>query len=447
MKKYFEGYIVNSKSIGYKRYLYASNFFIHENLSRELDTTIPFSNEFYEIMNHYKVPDSKRGIFRKKLFRAIVDGTQLLDDDIVNFLTTVYSNDFTPEKIEKICFELIVDKNGELYGYEPISKKYFPLSSNNFKIEYKGDRNGILVVSPLHNLSLTGDINTLVDYINAITEEEYNEYLEKYNQMRERNKKKLIERLSTLANKNKFNRLPEEKVQEIRVREKQNDVTFVMENIEFLLSKLKNKNKEIAKKYEKEYETILESEDKKSMTLTPFSLNSLKSLEAKIEFELKYNKNSKTNIFDYFKELRLEYINNLLSGNKNKTNITLDDIDNIVELFLKIKDDYSFKMQREAIRNVSFIYLMEVLENKDFIDRERLENSYFADFLKSIVLSINGLVNTGIFKPNINLELNQDLSVETVLKTINSLERNTIERKVQKQTEKKEQQVESGLAI
>lgn len=48
------------------------------------------------------------------------------------------------------------------------------------------------------------------------------------------------------------------------------------------------------------------------------------------------------------------------------------------------------------------------MENKDKIDIRILENSYFKDNIKSIILGIKSLQEIGILESNINLYLDKD---------------------------------------
>ena len=102
-----------------------------------------------------------------------------------------------------------------------------------------------------------------------------------------------------------------------------------------------------------------------------------------------------------------------------------------MELFLKTKDNYSILEQRKILRNFATIYALEVKENENEVDPNRLKDSYFNDLRKSVLLSIKSLIQTGLFKSNIQFELSTDESIENILELIRSLE---IE-KVQEETE------------
>lgn len=67
------------------------------------------------------------------------------------------------------------------------------------------------------------------------------------------------------------------------------------------------------------------------------------------------------------------------------------------------------------------IYLFEVMENKDKIDIRILENSYFKDNIKSIILGIKRLQEIGILESNINLYLDKDISTINVVNIIKEL--------------------------
>lgn len=67
------------------------------------------------------------------------------------------------------------------------------------------------------------------------------------------------------------------------------------------------------------------------------------------------------------------------------------------------------------------IYLFDVMENKDKIDIRILENSYFKDNIKSIILGIKSLQEIGILESNINLYLDKDISTINVVNIIKEL--------------------------
>lgn len=71
------------------------------------------------------------------------------------------------------------------------------------------------------------------------------------------------------------------------------------------------------------------------------------ALEAKLEFELMFSKGENTSLADKIEDLKREYLSHFVSETQNKTSITLDDLDKLMELFLKTKDSYSILEQRK----------------------------------------------------------------------------------------------------
>ena len=210
------------------------------------------------------------------------------------------------------------------------------------------------------------------------------------------------------------------KKKEKRQRESQNITTKCMENIEYLIQKLKKVNLAKAKEFSKEYERALNVED--IMQNKMVSEAALIALEAKLEFELMFAKGENTTLVDKLEELRKEYLLHFATKTQEKTSITLDDLDKLMELFLKTKDNYSILEQRKILRSFASVYALEVKENESDVTIERLQDSYFEDLKKSILLFINALVESGYVKDNIITELTDSENTEEILNLIKNLE-------------------------
>ena len=253
------------------------------------------------------------------------------------------------------------------------------------------------------------------------------EYLNEYDRMffGEKKKQKRIDKITYESNKNVL--CEEVEVTEISKRKKekpqrqsQNTLTISMENIDYMISRLESINPERSKYYGEEYERALNSVD--IMQNKTVSESALISLEARLEFELMFTKGENTTLVEKLEELKKEYLSHFVSKEQEKTSISLDDLDKLMELFLKTKDSYSILEQRKILRNFATIYALEVKENENEIDPNRLKDSYFNDLKKSIILSIKSLIQTGLFKGNIQFELSTDESIENILELIRSLE-------------------------
>ena len=263
----------------------------------------------------------------------------------------------------------------------------------------------------MNNNSLN-KINSVLFNDVLIGQVEVNEYLNQFNKGIFNNikKEKFLSYLKYMYNRNSFN----EDIKESR--EKQDSITIVMENIEFLIEQVTNLNEKA--KFKEKYKEILESS---FPTTKPLAIETLVALETEIEFYLSFNKQNANGLDSYLENIKKEYLLNLIENNDKKINLTIEEIDKIMELFLKTKNNYSVIDQRKILKTISLLYLFEVIENKDSIDIKILENGYFKDNIKSIILGIKSLQELGILENNINLYLDSDISIINVVKVIKEL--------------------------
>ena len=341
-----------------------------------------------------------------------------------------------------LIYEKVEDQDGNLYARELLSGKLFPISDKNTKfMKYT------LIDIPSCPNASTFAIKIEAEYRHPNYDKIYSvmmfeeiadtndvaEYLSKYDRifLGEHKKQKRINRITYESNKNVLSE--EVEVTEISrnkqtktERRSQNTLTISMENIEYMISRLESINPERSKYYSEEYERALNSVD--IMQNKTVSEASIISLEARLEFELMFTKGENTSLVDKLDELKKEYLSHFIENTQEKTSITLDDLDKLMELFLKTKDSYSIVEQRKILRNFATIYTLEVKENSNEIDSNRLKDSYFNDLKKSILLSIRTLIQTGLFKSNIQFELSTDESIENILELIRSLELKNIDK-------------------
>ena len=229
--------------------------------------------------------------------------------------------------------------------------------------------------------------------------------------------------MTTQYNKNIFNSEIKEKEQKEEVKKtkiEKDKITLKLENIEYLLARLKSKNNDMYLTYLKEYNELINSEDK-TLTLTPITLESLTLLEGKIEFYLNYSKNINNNISDLLNDLKNEYLDNFQNKKDKTTKLTIAEIDKIYELFLKTRNEYLLKDQTKTLKDIALLYVMETIED-DNIKISDLENSYFIDNLKYIMMSIISLIDDDIIKDNILINLDDELNVQNIYNTIKNIE-------------------------
>lgn len=430
MKVYYCGLLTSTSDLNehsVSRTLYS--FYIHGNnanlITREEIANKLFESKYWKYPTYrYRITSYLENLYQKSSNREKIP---LDNKEIKQILLDVFFKDYKQSDIvgkveEYIIYEQFYDSIGNIYGKEIITGCIFPIYESELLICFNDYGTDHIIRTYMqnvnHNEKLIRAIIALVPTFPA-NQSEIDEYLNK----KRIKKKKFIKRVSTLASKNAFSEeiVPYVEEKTIITREKPSSETKIMENIDYLLSLLESKNQELYQKYREEYDKILESENS-SLTNSPLNISSLIALESKIEFAIKYNKNNSNSIIDYLHELKNQYLENILSRNENKTDITIQDIDKITELFLKQKSDYSLTDQRKVLKDITFIYLLELYENKEFISAEELENSYIVDYLKWIMLNIKALKSLNIILGDITIDLNQELSLSNIINIIKNIE-------------------------
>lgn len=267
----------------------------------------------------------------------------------------------------------------------------------------------------------------------AVRTNELEKYLNRFNGFMKKNeKKKFIQKITNLYNKNVFNSEIEEYMLAPEIKEyksvpavkkekiEKDKINLKLENIEYLLMLLKQKNIEMYNKYIEKYAQLINSEGE-SLTLTPLTIENLTILEGKIEYELNYSKRNATNILDLLHNLKAEYLENFQSKKEKTTKLTVSDIDKLNESFLKIKSEYSVKEQLQIQKDIVFLYIMEIIEDDD-IKLSDLEDSYFSDNLKYVMIVINSLIEDDIIKDNIMLNIEMELDLYNIYNIIKDIE-------------------------
>ena len=286
---------------------------------------------------------------------------------------TIYENDV----ILDLMYEKVEDQEGNIYARELLSGKLFPISDKYTEF-MKYTITNIPTCPNASTFTIKMDaeyrhpnyekIYSVMMFEEVADKNDLDEYLNKYDRMffGEYKKQKRIDRIVYESNKNVLSE--EVEVTEISrnrktktERQSQNTLTISMENIEYMISRLESINPERSKYYSEEYERALNSVD--IMQNKRVSETSIISLEARLEFELMFTKGENTSLTEKLDELKKEYLSHFIEKTQEKTSITLDDLDKLMELFLKTKDSYSILEQRKILRNFATIYTLEVKEN------------------------------------------------------------------------------------
>lgn len=367
---------------------------------------------------------------------------QIDNEEIIKILNKEYSNTqhyySANSTYEEIIYERVEDQEGNIYAKELLTGSIFPIEGDGsvetkvYTVKRLVTNGGIVEYCDLTISSDSNHVNyariekIVTDYKIASPNDVENYKTQFDGGFRHQKAKEKF--LSKVREDSMSNTLDSEvevfpikpKKKEKRKRESQNITTKCMENIEYLIQKLKKVNPAKAKEFSEEYDHALNIED--IMQNKMVSEAALIALEAKLEFELMFAKGENTSLTDKLEELRKEYLLHFATKTQEKTSITLDDLDKLMELFLKTKDNYSILEQRKILRNFASVYALEVKENESEVTVERLQDSYFEDLKKSILLFINALVESGYVKDNIITELTDTENTEEILNLIKNLE-------------------------
>lgn len=367
---------------------------------------------------------------------------QIDDEEIIKILNKEYSNTqhyySANSTYEEIIYERVEDQDGNIYAKELLTGSIFPIScdgavetkvytvkrlvTNGSIVEYCD-----LTISSDSNHNNYARIEKIVTDYKIASPNDVENYKTQFDSgfRHQKAKEKFLRKIREDSMSNTLDSEVEvypikPKKKEKRKRESQNITTKCMENIEYLIQKLKKVNPAKAKEFSEEYDQALNIED--IMQNKMVSEAALIALEAKLEFELMFAKGENTSLADKIEDLKREYLSHFVSETQEKTSITLDDLDKLMELFLKTKDSYSILEQRKILRNFASVYALEVKENESEVTVERLQDSYFEDLKKSILLFINALVESGYVKDNIITELTDTENTEEILNLIKNLE-------------------------
>lgn len=367
---------------------------------------------------------------------------QIDDEEIIKILNKEYSNTqhyyIDNSAYEEIIYERVEDQDGNIYAKELLTGSLFPIECDGtietkvYTIKRLVTNGGIadycdLTISSDSNHVNYARIEKIVTDYKIASPNDVENYKTQFDGgfRHQKAKEKFLRKIREDSMSNTLDSEVEvfpikPKKKEKRKREIQNITTKCMENIEYLIQKLKKVNPAKAKEFSEEYDHALNIED--IMQNKMVSEATLIALEAKLEFELMFSKGENTSLADKIEDLKREYLSHFVSETQNKTSITLDDLDKLMELFLKTKDSYSILEQRKILRNFASVYALEVKENESEVTVERLQDSYFEDLKKSILLFINALVESGYVKDNIITELTDTENTEEILNLIKNLE-------------------------
>lgn len=392
--------------------------------------TIPLSYSVEKVKVGFKTnidPSILTNAIRNHYADSLVDDCRI-DDYTQEVIDEYCKDDFSFfKKSINIIYEEFKGIDGITYGRELLTGLIFPVSTYSNTDRTSHYRINVYRNSKFVDVDFYQEVVVNVDsmdkvgcFIKSNGVADTNE-IDFYNDIKDgiiKLKTRFMNNIRDWYNTNVYKYEIVERKEKTIERVKQSSETIIMENIEYLLTILEGLDKDLFIKYNDRYNSLINGDDN-LLKLESLNTTNLLLLQNEIELELEFKKRNVNNLNDYINSYRIEYLNNLNDGVSTK--ITIKDLDRIYELFIKIKNNYSINNQREFIKNISFLYLMELYENRDSISIDELNNSYCTDIIRSILINLIALIDIEVFENNMELELNNDVNVEMLFNIINSL--------------------------
>lgn len=415
MKVYYRGRLIKNDSSDYSKFImrFYSKLWIYKNDLRRDELKLN-SGEFTYLKNNLEV--------------WVDQYTNITDEELLKVLRKIYKicSKQIPLNSTSIIYEKVKDVDGNIYGKEILTNRLFPLRNDDMANEeffYNIDNNRCI------ERRLTFINNNMAKFAFIISPDEVasinevNEYLEIANNQKELTKHN--KEITQIYQENVFNK--EIVLEKAEILEPQNEITKIMENIEFVLNTLKHRNEKLYKKHNIQYEKVCNFSNNSNNYVEP-DKQELLNILSNIKLSFLLNQENCDNIIDYLNLLITTYLNKLINNEIDFNDVNAMDIENFTDLFLKSKNNYTIQEQRLILTKISMLYLLVAKTNIDNINISSLENSYFKDNTKTIILNICALKELGLIDVNINDNSIEDFSIENVLNIIGSIEFNKFEK-------------------
>ena len=389
---YYKGYLLDEYSINTYRYTKklgkTENSFVNDDSDIIIYTFTNISgNNYFKLRKIIRkfISINENNIKEKKYLK-------IEDNEIIKYLNNLYkelNKDVVTHinnvsniygDVTQIVYELLKDKDGNLFGKELYTGKLFPIYNSKCEkydyqiiINYNDNKYFFeLEIIPTIEVSSLFKCNCFIVGHQVADLNDFNKYINMFRGRRlfKKHENKEIEKYkNNIIKYSQSNVFKEDNIEKKEiVKVKQSIETTLMEDVEYFLMNLKNINKDLYLEYKDKYDNLLSKE---------INREELALFLGEIEFISLFKKRNIEGILEYINNLKEEYLNNFINKNNIKTDIDLKKIDKITELFLRIKDRFSLLNQREVLKNLAFLYLMEVYENIDIITIEELNDSYF----------------------------------------------------------------------
>ena len=377
------------------------------------DSKDPSKIRIVSDISFYEIDFEAYGINFEDRYNINNSCCEIHDKDILKILDELQ---FFVDSIHTIIYKQIEDEHGNLYAKELLTGLLFPLAiAINSHTNYLYNNDGY-----------NKQIKQIQDYeYDTMAKTKYvvvSNQIASKNMIDEYKRKFLLKgKIKKLYNENVFQKEIIEKKE--KTFEKQNEHTKLMEDIELLLELLKKQNPKAYSKLKEEYKKIKNGKDDTLVAIEP-TIEDFKRLVSKI----KLYSTAGEDLPNYLSNIIEDYYVKMVTNNLSDKDLSIDDLDNIIEMFLISKDDYEINMQRQILKQISMLYLFVIKSNINNININKLNNSYFKDNLKTILLNVLALNDIEIIKNTPNVNFDDNITVESIFNMIKEFEFNKVDK-------------------
>lgn len=403
MKLYYVGNIVCAKEIKpFEINIMYSKLFDHRS---ENNSNFRLSNKIFNYICSY-LPYYKN------------DYEGITNNELNEYLKLIPFSDLYYQHLqkEKIVVEIIEDESGMFYGKELLTGLLFPLNNKSVNSTFYYIDNQY--ESRIEKIDTYKDKNlerfSCILILNEAANANYiNSYISK-----NKGNKSFISSITKYYNDNVFNKEIVEKEKEPDLR--QNEITKIMGTIEYLLNLIKINNNNLYLEQKEKYNDLFKDPDEKYMNASKFkyrepSKSDLLKFLSNLKISLLICKSNCNNLNEYLDIIIKKYLSKNINNENSETDLQINDIDNIMELFLSDKEKYNAIEQRNILNKIAKLYILIIkLNNNSIID---LDKSYFKDDLDGIYSEMISLYNEGTIDNCPNIE-NIDVTLENTFNEV-----------------------------
>ena len=209
----------------------------------------------------------------------------------------------------------------------------------------------------------------------------------------------------------------------LKERISESNLTKEMQELEFLLYKLKTIAPNDYDILSHEYHDIINNENTQ-LNINPLSINTIVSLQNRARIAFFCHGGDSKRILEYLRNQTGIYLEKYKNQESCKTEISITDLDRLCTYFLNEKNNYSYKEQNEILKHLALLYFFEIYENRDIINSNDLINSYACDNIKRMLVIVGVLHEVGIIK-NIPTNFYDISNMDEFLEYIRTIEINS----------------------